>query len=223
MASDDPAAPQAVPPSPVRTLRSPKSIAARLVRIDPAFAEVARAAGPFAPRAPSEDAFNALARAIVYQQLAGRAAAAIYGRFAALYPTDALTPSAVLATPVEALRASGLSGAKAAAILDLAAKFTDGTVPHEELATLSDDEVVARLSVVRGIGRWTAEMFLLFDLRRPDVWPVDDYGVRKGWALIHGLATPPTPRELMDLGEVLRPHRSAAAWYCWRAADTLTP
>src|ERR1700736_1028797 len=108
MASDDPAARQAASLSPARALRSPKSIAARLVRIDPAFAEVARAAGPFALREPSEDAFNALARAIVYQQLAGRAAAAIYGRFAALYPKDALTPSAVLATPLEALRVCGL-------------------------------------------------------------------------------------------------------------------
>ena len=211
------------PPPRKRPLRSPSAIAAHLVRADPAFAAVVRAAGPFAPRPPSQDAFNALARAIAYQQLAGRAAAAIHGRFLAVFGTDLPTPAAVLATPIEVLRACGLSGAKAAAITDLAAKFTDGTVPVEKLAAMPDDEVVARLSAVRGVGRWTAEMFLLFDLRRPDVWPVDDFGVRKGWTLIHQLAAMPTPRELTSLGDSLRPYRSAAAWYCWRAGDTLTP
>jgi 3-methyladenine DNA glycosylase/8-oxoguanine DNA glycosylase len=198
-------------------------VAAHVVRVDPAFAAVVRAAGPFAPRPPSDDAFNALARAIAYQQLAGRAAAAIHGRFLAIFGADLPAPAAVLATPVETLRACGLSGAKAAAILDLAAKFSDGTVPLEHLSAMADEEVVTRLSAVRGVGRWTAEMFLLFDLRRPDVWPVDDYGVRKGWALIHEQTSIPTPRELTTLGEPLRPHRSAAAWYCWRAVDALTP
>jgi DNA-3-methyladenine glycosylase II len=193
------------------------------VRVDPAFAAVVAAAGPFAPRPPSEDAFNALARAIAFQQLAGRAAAAIHGRFLELYGSALPSPEMVLATPLEALRGCGLSGSKAAAILDLALKFSDGTVPLERLAIMPDDEVAARLSEVRGVGRWTAEMFLLFDLRRPDVWPVDDYGVRKGWALIHGTDAVPKPQELMAAGEVLRPHRSAAAWYCWRAVDTLTP
>src|SRR5450759_4428619 len=133
---------------------------------------------------PRARAFNALARAIVYQQLAGKAAAAIHGRFLALFggPPSA---AAVLAQPLEALRGCGLSGAKAAAIVDLATRSTDGTVPLEDLAGMVDDDVVARLSAVRGIGRWTAEMFLLFDLRRPDVWPVDDFGVPKGLSLIH--------------------------------------
>jgi DNA-3-methyladenine glycosylase II len=193
------------------------------VREDPAFAGVVRAAGPFTPRPPSTDPFNALARAIAYQQLAGRAAAAIHGRFLAIFGTDAPTPATVMATPVEDLRACGLSGAKAAAILDLALKFSDGTVPLDRLATMPDDDVVARLSEVRGVGRWTAEMFLLFDLRRPDVWPVDDFGVRKGWTLIHGLAEMPSPRGLTTLADALAPHRSAAAWYCWRAVETLTP
>ncbi len=211
------------PPLLAKPLRSPAAIAKRLVRLDPAFAPVVRAAGPFAPRPPSGNAFNALARAIAYQQLAGRAAAAIHGRFLAIYGTDPPTPDAVLASPVETLRAAGLSGAKAAALIDLATKFSDGTIPLDQLATMPDDEVVARLTAVRGVGRWTAEMFLLFDLRRPDVWPVDDYGVRKGWTLIHGLAAMPTPKELTTLADSLRPHRSAAAWYCWRAVDTLTP
>jgi DNA-3-methyladenine glycosylase II len=193
------------------------------VSADPAFATVVAAAGPFAPRAPSQDPFNALARAIAYQQLAGRAAAAIHGRFLACFGGAAPTPAGVLATPVETLRACGLSGAKTAAIVDLALKFSDGTVPLDHLSTMPDDEVVTRLTEVRGVGRWTAEMFLLFDLRRPDVWPVDDYGVRKGWTVIHGMDSMPTPKVLTTLGAPLRPHRSAAAWYCWRAVDTITP
>lgn len=205
-----------------RPLRSPRAIGNYLVRADPAFAAVVRAAGPFAPRAPASDSFNALARAIVYQQLAGRAAAAIHGRFIALFDGAEPTPAAVLRLAVADLRAVGLSGAKTAAILDLATKCTDGTVPLDELDVLTDDDIVARLSVVRGIGRWTAEMFLLFQLGRPDVWPVDDFGVRKGWAAIHASATMPTPRELATLGDILRPHRSVAAWYCWRAVDTVT-
>lgn len=208
---------------PRRPLRSPRSIGDFIVRVDPAFAPVVQAAGRFAPRAPGTDAFNALAQAIVYQQLAGRAAAAIHGRFVALFGGEPPTAAAVLRLPVEALRGAGLSGAKAAAIIDLATKCGDGTIPLAELPAMVDDDVVARLSAVRGVGRWTAEMFLLFDLRRPDVWPVDDFGVRKGWAAIHANAVMPSPRELMALGEVLRPHRSAAAWYCWRAVDTLTP
>ncbi len=191
--------------------------------MDSAFGPVVTAAGPFAPRPPSQDPFNALARAITYQQLAGRAAAAIHGRFLACYGDVGPTPEAALKTPVDTLRACGLSGAKTAAILDLALKFSDGTVPLNRLGTMPDDEVVARLSEVRGVGRWTAEMFLLFDLRRPDVWPVDDYGVRKGWAVIHGDEAMPKPKQLMGLGEPLHPHRSAVAWYCWRAVDTATP
>ncbi|MDQ6857206.1 MAG: DNA-3-methyladenine glycosylase 2 family protein, partial [Candidatus Dormibacteraeota bacterium] len=215
------AVPTAPPPHARRPPWSPAAIAEHVVRVDPAFASVVASAGPFAPRPPGTDAFNALARAIAYQQLAGRAAAAIHGRFLAMFGTELPAPPAVLATPPENLRACGLSGAKTAAIIDLALKFSDGTVPVELLATMPDDEVVARLSAVRGVGRWTAEMFLLFDLRRPDVWPVDDYGVRKGWAVIHGDSEMAKPKALLALGEPLRPHRSAAAWYCWRAVDTL--
>ena len=193
-----------------------------VVAADPAFAAVVAAAGPFQPRPPIEDPFNALARAICFQQLAGKAATAIHGRFHGLFDGVAPTPELVLAIGPDALRGAGLSGAKTAAILDLAVKCTDGTVPLGDLAAEPDDEVVERLSLVRGIGRWTAEMFLLFELRRPDVWPVDDYGVRKGWALVHSLAELPSPKELRLLGEPLRPHRSAAAWYCWRAVDTIS-
>jgi DNA-3-methyladenine glycosylase II len=122
----------------------------------------------------------------------------------------------VLATPPEALRAAGLSAAKTAAIRDLATRITEGDVPVDDLHRLTDEDVVERLTRVRGIGRWTAEMYLMFNLRRPDVWPVDDLGVRSGYGLIFGRPTP-TPKELMPEGERFRPHRSVVAWYCWQA------
>jgi DNA-3-methyladenine glycosylase II len=193
-----------------------------ILSVDPSFETTIRAAGPFQPRPPDADPFNSLARAIVFQQLAGRAASAIHGRFTALYGGRP-TADAVLATSVEDLRAVGLSINKATSLRDLALKSSDGTVPLDHLDELSDDEIVARLSAVRGIGRWTAEMFLMFQLRRQDVWPVDDYGVRKGFGVIHGLEAPPTPKALQLLGETYRPYRSAAAWYCWRAVETVLP
>jgi DNA-3-methyladenine glycosylase II len=195
---------------------------AHVARVDPAFAGIMRAAGPFEPRPPDADYLSTLARAIVYQQLAGRAARAIHGRFEALYDGHP-TADAILRTPIDELRGAGLSGAKTASILDLARKVSDGTVPIERLDQLSDDEIVVRLTTIRGIGRWTSEMFLMFQLRRPDVWPVDDFGVRKGYARIHDLAEPPKPKALDALGEIYRPYRSVAAWYCWRAVDTVLP
>ncbi len=167
-------------------------------------------------------AFGALAEAICYQQLAGKAAAAIHGRFVALYGGKP-TPAAVAATPDETLRAAGLSANKAASLKDLAAKTLDGTVTLARWASQSDDEVVRRLTRVRGIGPWTAQMFLMFQLNRPDVWPTADYGVGVGYARVHGLAAPPKPRELLALGEPYRPYRTVAAWYCWRAVDTAPP
>ena len=165
--------------------------------------------------------FDALAESIAYQQLNGKAAATIWGRVRALYPkTKWLDPAKVLATPDEKLRAAGLSRAKTAAIKDLAAKTLDGTVPSgRAILRMSDDEIVARLTQVRGIGRWTVEMLLLFDLGRLDVWPVDDYGVRKGFAKTFRKRKLPTPKELMKHGEKWRPYRSIAAWYFWRAQD----
>jgi DNA-3-methyladenine glycosylase II len=192
---------------------------AHLLKVDPAFAGIVATAPDFAVHGRRQgDYFNALVRAIVYQQLAGKAAAAIHGRFLALFGGEP-TPAAVLATAEEDLRGAGLSTAKTLAIRDLALKSTDGTVPLERIEKLPDDEIVARLSAVRGIGRWTAEMFLIFQLGRQDVWPVDDLGVRRGYAVIHGLPVWPTPKELQALGEVYRPYRTAAAWYCWRTAD----
>jgi DNA-3-methyladenine glycosylase II len=166
--------------------------------------------------------FDALAESIAYQQLSGKAAATIFGRVRALYPKRKwLDPEQLLATPDETLRAAGLSRAKTAALKDLAAKTIDGTVPAgRTLIRMSDDEIVARLTAVRGIGRWTVEMLLLFDLGRPDVWPIDDYGVRKGFAKTFGRRKLPTPKQLMKFGEKWRPYRSVAAWYFWRALDT---
>ena len=199
-----------------------ESAADHIARVDPAFARVIDAVGPFSPRLPDGDSFNTLARAIVYQQLAGRAAAAIHGRFLALFDGHP-TAEAILQTSIDDLRGVGLSLNKTTSIRDLALKTSDGTVPLDHLDKLSDAEIVQRLTTVRGIGRWTAEMFLLFHLRRPDVWPVDDFGIRKGYASIHGLPTPPTPKALDQLGEIYRPYRSVAAWYCWRAVDTVLP
>jgi len=165
--------------------------------------------------------FDALAESIAYQQLNGKAAATIWSRVRALYPRKKwLSPNRILATADDSFRAAGLSRAKIAALKDLAAKTIDGTVPSPRvIARMSDDEIVTRLTAVRGIGRWTVEMFLLFDLGRPDVWPVGDYGVRKGFAKTFGRRELPTPKQLMKFGEKWRPYRSVAAWYFWRALD----
>ena len=171
---------------------------------------------PFRLARPDSDHFAALAESILYQQLAGAAAAAIHRRFVTLFDGDP-TPAAVLAVHSRTLRAAGLSGSKVAAIRDLAAKVVDGTVPLRSIARRSNAEIIERLTVVRGIGRWTAEMFLMFQLRRLDVWPVGDYGVRQGYALAYGLRKLPTPQRLEREGERFRPYRTVAAWYCWRA------
>jgi DNA-3-methyladenine glycosylase II len=164
--------------------------------------------------------FDALAESIAYQQLSGKAAATIWGRVRALFPGKHLDPQAVVAMPDEKLRAAGLSGSKVAALKDLAAKTIDGTVPSgSAVMKMADDEIIERLIAVRGIGRWTVEMLLLFDLGRPDVWPVHDYGIRKGFAKVFGKRKLPTPKQLLKLGEKWRPYRSAAAWYFWRALD----
>jgi len=173
-------------------------------------------AGMAPPRPGDGDPFASLARAIVFQQLATGAAAAIHGRFVAAIG-GTVTAAAILATDMSVLRAAGLSNAKAVALLDLATKVADGTVPLDGLAGLDDDEIVARLTTVRGIGRWTAEMFLLFELQRPDVWPVDDLGVRHGWRLIHGDAELLKPRDLQVEGDRFRPFRSVVALLCWHA------
>ena len=165
--------------------------------------------------------FDALAESIAYQQLSGKAAATIWGRVRALYgKRKYLDPKVVLETPDEKLRGAGLSRSKVAALKDLAAKTIDGTVPTARaLAKMTDEEIIERLIIVRGIGRWTVEMLLLFDLGRPDVWPIHDYGVRKGFAKTFGKRKLPTPKQLLKHGKKFAPHRSVAAWYFWRALD----
>jgi DNA-3-methyladenine glycosylase II len=196
-----------------------------LADLDPVMRSMLERIGPCDLRRgrPRRPHFAELARAINYQQLAGRAAAAIHGRFEALFDGEAPTPERVLALPVDRLRGAGLSASKAASIRDLAEKVVAGTVQLDRIARLPDDEIVRELTLVRGIGPWTAEMFLIFQLGRLDVWPVDDYGVRKGYARLYQLVDLPAPREFAPLGDRFRPYRSVAAWYCWRSAETVTP
>lgn len=169
--------------------------------------------------------FDALAESITYQQLSGKAAATIWRRVREIFGTPKfLDPQKVIETPDEKFRAAGLSRNKTIAIKDLAQKAIDGVVPTARaLAKMSDEEIVERLTTVRGIGRWTVEMLLLFDLGRPDVWPIHDLGVQKGFAKTFGKRKLPTPKQLMKLGEKWRPYRSVAAWYFWRALDKLEP
>jgi 3-methyladenine DNA glycosylase/8-oxoguanine DNA glycosylase len=173
--------------------------------------------GPPRIQRVTDPAFGYLARAIVYQQLAGAAASTIHGRFVAAVG-GTVTPGRVLRAPDAALRSAGLSQGKLAAVRDLAAKAP--RLRLDELPLLDDDEVQRRLTSVRGIGPWTAHMFLMFFLRRADVWPVGDLGVRAGYARIHRMAEAPREKDMIPLGEPYRPWRSAAAWYCWRALET---
>jgi DNA-3-methyladenine glycosylase II len=204
----------------VRRLKVTPAEAARiLAERDPVIAGLVEATGPPRFRPPADSHFASLVRAVVYQQLSGRAAATIHGRLVAALGGQ-VEPDRILALLAGELRAAGLSANKAASVRDLAAKVLDGTVvlAPRGLAREDDDEIVSRLSTVRGIGRWTAEMFLMFQLRRPDVWPTGDLGVRRGYGLAWRVPMP-APRELEALGEPFRPYRSVAAWYCWRATE----
>jgi DNA-3-methyladenine glycosylase II len=190
---------------------------------DTILADLVARVGPIRhPRRDPDGPFAALVRAIVFQQLAGRAAQAIYGRVRATVG-DTLTPETLNAAPDAALRAAGLSANKLASLRDLSAKVLDGTVILTRTSRRSDEDLISRLTTVRGIGRWTAEMYLMFQLRRLDVWPVDDLGVREGYALAWRLDSPPTPKQLEPLGERFRPYRSIVARYCWAAVPLLRP
>jgi 3-methyladenine DNA glycosylase/8-oxoguanine DNA glycosylase len=191
---------------------------------DPVFGPVVEAVGPVEldPVGPDETPFASLVRAIVYQQLAGAAARTIHGRLAEVVE-GRVEPPALLAADPEELRGAGLSTSKLRAVLELARRVEEGEVPLDDLDGLDDDAVVEALTRVWGIGVWTARMFLIHPLRRPDVWPVGDLGVRKGWARIHGLEEVPGPDELQGAAHGYRPWRTAVAWYCWRALDALPP
>src|SRR5207249_2015127 len=181
---------------------------------DPGLGRLMAQVGPFALRIETlHNPFSALAESIVYQQLTGKAAATIFGRVCALYrPRRFPSPEDVLKTPDATLRACGLSRAKTVAMKDLAAKALDGTVPTlRRLRTMEDEAIVEHLTAVRGIGRWTAEMLLIFRLGRPDVLPTTDYGIRKGFAKTFRMRELPTPREVAARGERWRPHRTIAS------------
>src|SRR4051812_2485908 len=195
----------------LRLLRRDKTLAALIRRVGPPRLGIQRGRSPY----------EALMRAIAHQQLHGRAAQAILARFEALYPADGFPPpDLVLASSEMELRACGLSGAKIAAMRAICAAAVDGTVPTRRAsARLSDEELIERLISIRGVGRWTVEMLLIFTLGRPDVLPVDDFGVRDGYRVLFELETQPKPKALADLGLAWSPHRSMATWYLYRAVE----
>jgi DNA-3-methyladenine glycosylase II len=200
----------------------PELACRHLSEADPRLGELIARAGVFTMRPePTQSLFAALVESIVYQQLSGKAAASILGRVVALYrPRRFPRPRDILDTPPERLRAAGLSAAKTAAVRDLAARTIDGTVPSmARVRRMSDEEIIMRLTAVRGVGRWTVEMLLLFRLGRPDVLPLADLGVRKGFARAFSRRVLRDPLVLSRRAERWRPYRSVASWYLWRALD----
>lgn len=200
----------------------PELACRHLTAVDPRLGELIARAGAFTMRPePTQSLFGALVEAIVYQQLSGKAAETILGRVVAIYrPRRFPRPVDILDTPADRLRAAGLSAAKTAAIKDLAARTLDGTVPTmARVRRMSDEEIIERLTTVRGIGRWTVEMLLLFRLGRPDVLPLGDLGVRKGFARAFNRRVLRDPLVLSRRAERWRPYRSVASWYLWRALD----
>ncbi len=188
---------------------------------DPKLAALITQVGPCAIQIPHHfSIFYSLARSIIYQQLAGAAAAAIMARVEALFPKGRMTPKNLLKMPDDSLRAAGLSQNKLAALRDLAAKCLDGTVPNRRaLARMTDEEIIERISQVRGIGRWTVEMMLIFRLGRPNVLPVDDYGVRKGMQRLYRLRELPGKDAMRRRARKWEPWCSVASWYLWRCAE----
>jgi 3-methyladenine DNA glycosylase/8-oxoguanine DNA glycosylase len=200
----------------------PKMAVEHLRATDPVLGRAIEAIGPFRIEPRRSSIFVALARAIVYQQLAGKAAAAIYGRLCALFPEGTPTPEHILAASDEELRGVGLSRSKMLSLRDLAQRAANGEIPTPaEIGRMDDDAIVARLTQIRGIGRWTAEMLLIFHLGRPDVLPVDDYGVRKGFAIAYDRELP-SPKELAAYGARWKPYRTVASWYLWRTVERAT-
>lgn len=197
---------------------------AHLREADPVLAALIEQFGPYTPR-PGTDPYSALVRAILYQQLAGAAARAIDRKWRALYGEDGHTPSPaeVLGTSDEQFRSAGVSRQKAGYLRDLAQHIVDDRLDFATIGRLPDGEVIARLIDVHGIGEWTAHMFLMFELGRPDVLPVGDLGVRKGMQVSYHLEAMPTPGQARELGARWAPYRSVGAWYMWRAVETVVP
>ncbi len=212
-------------PAPVETIgvEAVRRAERALAKADPVLAGLIKRKGPCTLGSPTKGSeFVTLVRSIVFQQLAGRAASVIHGRFVAAVG-GRVTPAAVLGTSFEDLRGAGLSTNKALSLLDLAEAHGDGRIKPRRLKSMGDDEVVAELVSVRGIGRWTAEMFLMFHLGRLDVWPTGDLAVRNGFAQAWGLPASPTAKELEPMGDRFRPYRSVVAWYCWAALEVTPP
>jgi 3-methyladenine DNA glycosylase/8-oxoguanine DNA glycosylase len=195
---------------------------AHLAACDPCLAKLIEELIPFEPEIDhAQSPYEALMEAIAYQSISGKAAATIFGRIKALSAHSGVpTPEEMLKLNERQLRKAGLSGAKILSMKDLAQKTIEGIVPtHDEALKLSDEELVQRLDSVRGIGRWTVEMFLIFRLGRPDVLPIHDLGVQKGWSVAYGKKHQPRPKELLKFGERWRPYRTVASWYLWRAFE----
>jgi DNA-3-methyladenine glycosylase II len=194
--------------------------AVRHLRRDPRLAPLIAAHG-LPPFEPQSNAFRALTESIIYQQLSGKAAAAIYGRFLHLFPGRRFpAPARLLALPPGRLRSAGLSNQKATYLVDLAAKFIDGTIQPRRFPALTDEEISEHLIQVKGIGQWTADMFLMFALNRPDVLPVGDLGIRNGFKKVYRLRGEPTADKMRTLAEPWRPFRTVGAWYLWRALES---
>ena len=195
-----------------------------LIRADRHLARIIRKVGSFPTQRPkTQHPYAVLMRAIVYQQLNGKAAATIFGRVRALSSNgDVPTPEEILQLEETKLRGAGLSRQKIAAVKDLAARTLEGTVPSlKEIRRLSEEEILERLTQVRGIGEWSVQMFLMFQLGRPDVLPIHDYGLRRGFQHIYGLDDVPKPQAVLEHGERWRPYRSIASWYLWRAVEQI--
>jgi DNA-3-methyladenine glycosylase II len=191
-----------------------------LKRVDPVLARVIEAVGPCRFEARSEGThFQALTRSIVYQQLSGKAAATIFGRFNALAANGAPTPAEVLAIEDDPLRTAGLSRQKIAYLRDLAEKVHTGALPLDEVESMSDDDVISHLVQVKGIGRWTAQMFLMFRLGRPDVLPELDLGIQTPIKRAYRLRKRPVPERVRRIGSKWSPHSTVACWYLWRSLD----
>jgi DNA-3-methyladenine glycosylase II len=193
---------------------------AHLRKVDPLLAKMIDQVGPCEDTPATHlSHFEALARAVVYQQLSGKAAATIYGRFEALCNGAGVVPAAVMGLSDEQLRAAGLSRQKTASLKDFATKCLESVVLIDRLHELPDEEIISELTQVRGIGLWTAQMFLMFRLGRPDVLPHLDLGIRKGLQKTYGLDDLPTPQQVLELGEKWRPHCTLACWYLWRSLE----
>jgi len=206
-------------------LFDPAAAVGHLATVDSGLARCIQSVGEFQLSVRrNRSVFEYLIRSIVYQQLSGRAAATIYGRLLDQFPYRRIRPVQLLSRTAAELRVAGLSGSKCRALQDLAEKALAGQLPHTpQLHRMTDDEIVQRLTVVWGVGRWTAEMLLIFYLGRPDILPLSDLGVRKGYQRLRGYSTLPTPEKLERAGRRWRPYRTVASWYLWRSLDTRVP